>query len=202
METKVDWFECVRKNKDIESSGLNNDFIYFFDKFRKAVADSSILLVGTGSTELMFTEWPRILKVLGAKNITYLELFDGYISKFSNREYKIVKGDVKKIDEYFEKNKFDIVCWFHGPEHIKQKEMPQTFSKIKGLVSKGLVSICPFGSYYADAGTEENVYELHLQPDMVVSDFDSVVGLDFFSVGEKDTADAVIIGYYFGGIYG
>lgn len=200
----VGWFEQISKNKNsvchpVEWVNVDKEFIYFFDKFCEVVNGSSILLVGTGGTERMFTEWPRVLKGCGATNITYIEIFDGYCNKFTNREYKIIKGDVRKIDEVVSKDEFDLILWFHGPEHIKREEMPQTFEKIRQMCSKGFVSICPFGSYYAEDVIIDNIYEKHIQPDMSVSDFDEVKNVSFFSVGEKDASDAVLFGYYIKG---
>lgn len=197
------WFESIGKSKNniyhpTSWTNVDKEFICFFDSFCEIVSDSSILLVGTGSTEIQFVDWPRVLKQCGATYIAYIEIFEGYCAKFANREYKIIMGDVREIDKVISKNEFDLIMWFHGPEHIKHKEMPQTFEKIKQVCGKGLVTLCPLGSYYASSCVHGNIYENHLQPDMSVSDFDIVKGVNFFSIGDKNTSDALIIGYWWG----
>jgi hypothetical protein len=198
----TDWFEYISKNRDVIThppmwEDIDAEFISFYDKFCATVRNSSILLIGTGGAEKMFTEWPRVLLGCGASSITYIEIFEGYREKFKNREYKIIAGDIREIDNVITNGEFDLICWFHGPEHIKNEEMPQTFDKLRKLCGKGVVSICPFGSYYDEDMICDNVYEIHIQHNMVVSDFDRVQNINFFTVGDKDLSDAMIFGYYF-----
>ena len=196
-----DWYDYIKNHVGtaLGWEESNSEFVSFFDEFRREIIDTSVLLIGTGSTELMFTEWPRILKSFGAKSITYLEIYEGYREKFANREYKIIEGDITEIDKYITEGAFDFICWFHGPEHIKYGKMPDTFNKIKLLCNKGLVTICPYGSYYDETELPQgNVYEAHLQPNMSVETFNNVSSdISFFSIGQKDASDAVIFGYYF-----
>jgi len=200
-----DWFSYLRLNglaKDL-THDVPLDFVQFLESFCVHIKGSSILLVGTGSTDLMFTEWPRILKNYGASKITYIEIYEPYIQKFSGRDYPILKGDVREVDKVIITNDFDLVCWIHGPEHVKHEDMLPTFTKIQQLATKGLVSICPFGNYYDGPGmvsTADNKYEEHEQADMTLESFKHITDVIFFSLGTKDASDAVIIGYYFKGV--
>lgn len=196
-----DWYDYIKRSFDVSSlkkwEDNNEEFVCFFNRFSNLIKDSSILLIGTGSTEIMFTEWPNILRGRGAKQITYLEIYGGYCNRFANREYEIIQGDVTEIDRYISAGNFDLICWFHGPEHISHEKMPTTFNKIKQMCNKGFVTICPFGSYYDGAPSQDNVYEDHIQSNLSINDFSEVLDASFFSVGTKDAPDAVIFGYYF-----
>lgn len=194
-----DWFEAIAKNAasvyhPSSWSDVSEDFIIFFDKFCAAIKNSSVLIVGTGDTEAQYSEWPRVLLSCGADSIKYIEVFEGNCRKFANREYEVIQCDIRNIDNIIEKGRFDLLLWLHGPEHVTKEDMIVVFGKIWDLTNKGFVVSCPFGNYYGSSMVGDNIYEEHLQPNMILSDFD-MIGCNFLTIGEINTPKANIIGY-------
>jgi hypothetical protein len=75
---------------------------------------------------------------------------------------KIVHGDVREVDKYSElDDKYDVVFWFHGPEHIMKKELPDTIEKLKQKTGKLLIMACPYGESHSPA-RGGNVYNEHV----------------------------------------
>lgn len=71
-----------------------------------------------------------------------------------------VQGDVVWLDLYF-KGPYDIVFWWHGPEHVGERE----FLKVLGILrrmSKAVVLGCPAGESPQDA-VYDNPFERHLR---------------------------------------
>jgi len=60
----------------------------------------------------------------------------------------ITHGDVRKIDEYYVEDSFDLIFWNQGPEHIHREEWKECFEKLERITSKALWLHCPWGSGY------------------------------------------------------
>ncbi|MCU7834982.1 MAG: hypothetical protein KZQ83_06960 [gamma proteobacterium symbiont of Taylorina sp.] len=59
-------------------------------------------------------------------------------------------------------NKFDIVMWIHGPEHVYKKEFEKILPSLEKITNKHLVLMCPWGEYPQGA-IYGNSYEIHKQ---------------------------------------
>ncbi len=93
----------------------------------------------------------------------------------------IYNGDVRKIDEVIIGKKYDVVFWFHGPEHILKDQIPETFNKIKKYTKKLLVMACPHGESESPA-RDGNIYNEHYCA-LYPQDF---IDLGFNAISEND----------------
>lgn len=61
---------------------------------------------------------------------------------------------------------YDIVFWFHGPEHLEQREIGPILEKLYKITNKILVLGCPYGIYEQGAvgGNEFERHRSHLIP--------------------------------------
>jgi len=85
-------------------------------------------------------------------------------AKFFN---KIVCGDVSKVEEYDLAEKYDVVFWFHGPEHVEFDVATSTINLLKKKTGKVFVCVCPFGVSHSPArgGNKFNLHRSALYPD-------------------------------------
>jgi hypothetical protein len=91
--------------------------------------------------------------------ITLLEVFKPNVDywKSSGLIDEVVEGDVRTFDS---DKKFDVVFWWHGPEHIKEGELLPTLSRIEEIAEKMVVLGCPWGE--CDQGVSYgNEFETH-----------------------------------------
>jgi len=92
-------------------------------------------------------------------NITILEAFK------PNAEYwrslgvanKVIEGDVRNFNS---EEKFDVVFWWHGPEHIEKREFPPVLKNFERMANKVIVLACPWGEYKQGANYD-NEFEIH-----------------------------------------
>lgn len=93
-------------------------------------------------------------------------------------------GDVRKADEYFNDNSFDLIFWSHGPEHIKREEWKDTLEKLEKIATKAIILQCPWGSGY-DFSAD------HLSKSIKRGEFEQF-GYKTIYRGEENTRDADI----------
>jgi len=79
-------------------------------------------------------------------------------------KYKVVEGDVRQADDYFQPESFDLVIWWHGPEHVPLEQLRVTFEKLKKIARRCIVVGCPWGHYSRRAfgGNPFEVHHCHL----------------------------------------
>lgn len=71
-------------------------------------------------------------------------------------------GDVKDIDTLLPSGaSYDVVFWWHGPEHVRESELATTVSAIERRATKYVVLGCPWGRFDQNA-IDGNKYECHL----------------------------------------
>jgi hypothetical protein len=162
----------------------------YSDFFNKVLEPNTrILFVGTGWENAQYFDWPTtLLKVEPTLKISYLEVSDIYIEKWKNGIFPLIVGDIRNIDKILEINDFDVICWFHGPEHIEQTEMLDTFNKVFSVVKKGIVFACPWGNYYDyQHALNENEYEIHKNKSMDEHCF--IEGFENYTINYCDGKD-------------
>jgi hypothetical protein len=78
--------------------------------------------------------------------------------EFITKNYKCntILGDVRTTQLKF----YDIIFWWHGPEHIHKNELPTTLNNLENKTNL-IVLACPKGSYPQDT-IYGNPYEEHL----------------------------------------
>jgi len=104
----------------------------------------------------------RIAQSLGINpEFTYLEIFESNYErgKLQCPEHKFVHGDVRNIKNLIQ-DKFDLIVWWHGPEHIYEHELVETISNIESLLNDGgaIILGSPDGwlEQHNDDGNEHN----------------------------------------------
>jgi SAM-dependent methyltransferase len=105
------------------------------------------------------------VRFAGSLNInpefTHLEIFERNYEN-GKRQYpthKFVNGDVRNIRNLIQ-DKFDLIVWWHGPEHIYENELVPTIINIESLLNDGGVVILGspdgFQEQHNDDGNEHN----------------------------------------------
>ena len=97
----------------------------------------------------------------------------------------IVRGDVRFVESLFSGSGiiFDVVLWWHGPEHIDKWELGLTLEALESKTNKMVILGCPFGKYPQDA-VDGNIFEIHrsaLYPEDFIK-----YGYNVKTIGERD----------------
>ena len=126
-----------------------------------------------------------------AQNVAALQHFNQHGRQFRN-EYliepgtfqRIIHGDISKLDtlDKLGPEKYDIVFWWHGPEHAVTK-LPRILRRLETLASRLIVIGCPWGIYKQKAvgGNEHERHGLSLYPE-----FFTGLGWNWDTIGEID----------------
>lgn len=72
----------------------------------------------------------------------------------------VIKGDVRKIDKYINGADYDVVAWWHGPEHIPLEDIPATLKKLEALAKHLVVVAMPYGGH-TQGPSRDNPFERH-----------------------------------------
>jgi len=94
--------------------------------------------------------------------IDILEVFDKNLQSLKKLKFinKLIKGDVREVDKLIDQE-YDVIFWWHGPEHIHKNELKDTLNKLKKISNKLVVCGCPYGKYEQGV-VYGNVWEKHL----------------------------------------
>lgn len=118
-----------------------------------------------------------------------------------NYEYcKLIPGIRKVYDDTIQLyasrtenyKQYDVVFWWHGPEHISDKEVERTFNQIEAMATKLVVLGCPWGKY-EQGPIKGNIYEIH-KTDWDVKDFESM-GYKTSTLGQKDVSGSNLLAW-------
>jgi len=102
----------------------------------------------------------------GYHTIDILEIWKDNVDQLremneKNRIFRsIIHGDVRDIEIHIEEI-YDVVMWWHGPEHIPKKDFRDTVVKIERFASEYVVIGCPWGSY-PQGEVKGNRHEIHM----------------------------------------
>ena len=72
---------------------------------------------------------------------------------------QIVEGDVRSPP--FENDSFDVIFWWHGPEHIEVDELEDALDELEKIATHAVVLGCPW-STYCQGDLEGNPHERHV----------------------------------------
>lgn len=98
--------------------------------------------------------------------IDVLEIFEPNVKSLEvmNRRWKIFKnvmlGDVRKVEEIL-KSQYDVIVFWHGPEHLGKLEIAPTLRKLEDFARRLLICGCPWGDY-PQGPVKGNVHEEHV----------------------------------------
>lgn len=104
--------------------------------------------------------------------ITVLEIWPPYADELRDdwRVKHMVVGDVRRLDEIeLPEAGYDIAVWWHGPEHVDEKDVATAMRQLERRVKPGglVVAGCPWGRFWQPAidGNEAQEHKSHLLPD-------------------------------------
>lgn len=95
-------------------------------------------------------------------NISILEIHEPNADFFRTLPWvnDVITDDVRTFKS---DNKYDIVFWWHGPEHISKEDLSDTLRNLESITNKMIVLGCPWGDVPRnDKYEKENVNEKHL----------------------------------------
>lgn len=122
--------------------------------------------------------WPVNLQSL---RTTHANVFDNFIL-----------GDVRKLDQVIKKT-YDVVCWWHGPEHVLPSEFEETLQALKPFAKHLIITACPHGNFPQGA-YGGNEFETHHQA-LVPEDFHRI-GWYAISFGMRDDPWSWVMAWY------
>lgn len=124
----------------------------------------SVLYVGAHSGRMDFG---KNFQHVGCK-ITILEIFPKNVEFLKGKGFDVIQGDVREAHLIFDPQCFDVVFWWHGPEHLEEDEIQIALHALENVAKKLVVLGCPWGK--SPQGAEYgNPYEIHassLEPEL------------------------------------
>jgi hypothetical protein len=115
-------------------------------------------------------------------NITHLEIFERNCqvgrSKYPNHSF--INGDVRNIKE-LTNEKFDLIFWWHGPEHVYENELVKTITDIETkLNNNGVIILGSPDGWQEQHNDDGNIHNDHYSgPDTA---FYESIGYDVYRV--------------------
>ena len=96
----------------------------------------------------------------GGAKVTVIEAFPGNIPYLEqdSRISEVILGDIREWEP--EDRKWDAIFWWHGPEHIKEEEIPPVLNKIEKCCNNIVLLGCPWGDHEQGA-MYGNDFETH-----------------------------------------
>ncbi len=94
--------------------------------------------------------------------IDIIEIWSANVTKLEdlNGIRRIIQGDVRNITQ-MELPYYDVVMWWHGPEHIYEKELHDVLRNLETLATKFVVVASPWGES-KQSGKKGNLSERHV----------------------------------------
>ena len=195
-----------------ELTGPNNSAIW--QRWAYQATNKSVLFVNDLRSARDKQLERCIPDVYNYKSVLYIGAHEGRCSMlkdFRNHEYmidilepnetnyKYCKGlpGIQEVYRYslqrFETfRKYDIVFWWHGPEHIDNAEVEQTFKRLDELASKYIILGCPWGKYEQGA-LGGNVYEIH-KKHWTIKEFEDL-GYQTNTLGQENIAGSNLLAW-------
>jgi len=97
-------------------------------------------------------------------DITVLEPFGPNVQYLHTLPWvhEVVQGDVRDLRVFKEKEqKFDVVFWWHGPEHVVEEDLRGVLLEIDKICNHLVVLGCPWG-HYPQGHIHNNPWEEHI----------------------------------------
>jgi len=139
--------------------------------------------------------WLSELYEVGHK-ISLLEVWpeNAKAMRSDNRIRQVITGDVRNVVTALVLfiGIFDIVFWWHGPEHLAREEIGYILGQLECCASRLIVCACPWG-VYPQGVHAGNPYETHLSylyPESFLQ-----LGYEVRTDGEADKAGSEIVAW-------
>jgi len=104
--------------------------------------------------------------------VTILDVWPGNVQELREAGWNVTQGDVRDAARVFKRKQFDVVFWWHGPEHVEKLELGKVVSGLKKIARRLLVAGCPWGLYEQgeEYGNPHERHVAHLEPeDLIVA---------------------------------
>lgn len=93
-------------------------------------------------------------------DITVLEIFPKNVDYLAGQGWWVVCGNAQEAKKVLGDCVYDVVVWWHGPEHITKEELPDAIDGLWSLAKRLLIVGCPEGK--SPKGPESgNPYQAH-----------------------------------------
>jgi hypothetical protein len=137
--------------------------------------------------------WPPNVQNLNTFNKKGYTFKEG-VEKGPGTFRKIYLADVSEIplNRAFDKHRYDIVFWWHGPEHVEEDKLMTTLVYLERLATKLIITGCPWGVYRQKA-VGGNEFELHKS--VLYPEFFQKMGWKTATLGEKDLKKSNILAW-------
>jgi len=91
--------------------------------------------------------------------VTVLEAYKPNVDYFEKKEWikNVIFDDVVKLDL---NDRYDVIFWWHGPEHIPAEDLEPTLTKLEKVANKLVILGCPWGQVNSRK-KYDNPYEKH-----------------------------------------
>ncbi len=157
----------IKKSETVVFDALNSlhgrTGIYVAEEVKKSLLQlapdlfsyRSVLYIGVNPIRSLFLE--EFIKA--GFRTTVLEIFEPNVDFLRNLNLvdEVIEGDIVDFDF---KNSFDVIFWWHGPEHIGESLLEPILKKMENF-AKVVAIGCPWGKY--EQGEKYgNPYEKHL----------------------------------------
>lgn len=124
---------------------------------------SSVLYVGGNRTRLQLVHelwW-------AGSDIDIVEIWAAYVRELRRGQKKrayfsrIMQGDVRALAEAIGDRKYELVVWWHGPEHVDRHDLPRALACLEAAATHLCVVGCPHGRCGQGVTKDGNVYQRH-----------------------------------------
>lgn len=132
------------------------------------------------------------------RNVVGLHQFNDHGREFKDDVFippgtfrRIISGDVRKVGRLVYKN-YDVVMFWHGPEHLASEEILITLRKLENIATKIVVVGCPYGEY-KQGEVGGNRFEKHLIS--LYPEFFEDIGWEHAELGERDVRTSNLLAW-------
>jgi len=129
--------------------------------------------------------------------MTVLEIWQPYADDLVNdwRVKHLVVGDVRKLDDItLPESEYDIAIWWHGPEHVDEKDVATSVRQLEKRVKPGglVVLGCPWGRFWQPPidGNDMQEHKSYLLPELFAGQ-----GYAVRTAGVRDTNYSSIVAW-------
>lgn len=141
----------------------------------KLLEFDSALYIGASSRIKNKKQGTRLIKTYFADRLQaqcdYVDLLEVWPANIEGLKgeppfRKLILGNGKTVADHVDQ-KYDLIFWWHGPEHIYDHEIASAVESMKRVCSKYIVFGCPWGVYEQDAvyGNPYEEHKSHLDPE-------------------------------------
>lgn len=148
----------------------------------------TVLYIGAREDRFDYSDMFNHFKI----EITILEAWEKNCEVLTKKGLNVICGDVRNIENIpgITGNKWDLVFWWHGPEHVEADEVQETIIKLMKLRSNVVVLGCPWG-VFEQGELGGNPYERHVSaiyPEML-----EYCGYTVEALGKPDTIGSGLV---------